>query len=226
MARNSDSALTNAQIEAKLARYDAYPTAHQIAGGAERGLAWLMTICGVIGLWASLSLIIAEKQKLANPQAVLLCDVNPLVGCGEWIGAWQNEVFFGISNSVLGLAFFAGITALGLVLLAQGQFSRWLWQLLCAGLTGGMIWVIWFMYESLAVEGKLCPYCMVTWVVTIALFVHVTARTSQAGHLGQASADLGRAYARNRWLITGLAYVSVTGLIAVTFWNQLSVLFS
>ncbi|QRV01502.1 vitamin K epoxide reductase family protein [Arcanobacterium phocisimile] len=226
MARKIDSELTEEQIVAKLVKYDAYPTAHQLAGGAERGLAWLITLCGFIGLWSSLSLIIAEKEKLTNPQAILLCDVNPLVGCGEWIGAWQNEVFFGISNSVLGLAFFAGIAALGLGLLARAQYARWLWQLLSVALGGGIVWVMWFMYESLAVEGKLCPYCMVTWVVTILLFVHVTARSAQAGHYGQGAQDFGRSYVRNRWIVIITAYAAVIVLIVTTFWNLLSVLVS
>lgn len=95
-----------------------------------------------------------------------------------------NEVFFGVSNSVYGLAFFAGIVALGLALVSGARFARWLWCVLAAALSAGMLWIAWFMYESFAVEGSLCPYCLVTWFVTITLFAHTISRVAQSGHFG------------------------------------------
>ncbi|WP_216380012.1 vitamin K epoxide reductase family protein [Arcanobacterium phocae] len=223
--KNQISELSEHDIDERIAKFACYPSERQVAGGAERGFAWLMTVCGVIGMWASMSLIIAEKQKLMHPEGVLPCDINPLVGCGKWVGMWQNEVFFGVTNSVFGLAFFAGITALGFVLVADGRFARWLWQALSAALALGIVWVVWFMYQSLVVENSMCPYCVVTWFTTIMLFVHVTARSAQAGHFGDKFADAGRAYARNRWIGVGLSYGLVIVLVVVFFWDQLPLFF-
>lgn len=225
MNKKSVRELSEAEIDARIAKYESRPTSHQRAGGAEPGFAWLVTICGAIGVWAAISLLVAEKQKLLHPDSVLPCDINPLVGCGKWVGTWQNEVFFGVSNSVYGLAFFAGIVALGLALVSGARFARWLWCVLAAALSAGMLWIAWFMYESFAVEGSLCPYCLVTWFVTITLFAHTISRVAQSGHFGDKTADAGRALARNRWLGAGVGYAVIILLIVVTFWEQLPLFF-
>lgn len=82
------------------------------------------------------------------------------------------------------------------------------------------------MYQSFVVEGSLCPYCFVTWLVTIMLFVHVTARSAQAGHFGQKFADAGRAYVRNRWIGVGFGYGLIIVLVVVVFWDQLPLFFA
>lgn len=212
-------------LDAQLAHFEARPTQHQLDGGAPRELSWLMTIAGVLGVFASLMLIMSEKAKLSNPNAVLLCDINPLVGCGKWIGTWQNEVFFGVSNSVLGLAFFAGITALGLVLLTNGVFGIWLWRALTVGVTAGIAWVLWFAYQSFFVEGSLCPYCVLTWFVMIPLFVHVLARTLQAGHWGESAMRVGSALTRNRWIIVGIVYMTLIVFTIFYFWEKWALVF-
>lgn len=223
MAKNRE--LTEEEIDRKIAKFEARPTEHQLAGGAPRELAWVMTVCGIIGVYASLMLIMAEKEKLSNPNAILLCDVNPLIGCGKWIGTWQNEVFFGISNSVLGLTFFAGITALGLVLLANGRFDRWLWMAATAGAGAGILWIFWFGYQSYVVEGSLCPYCVVTWIVTIPLFIHLLARTMQAGHWGEGAMSAGSSLVRNRWLVVGIVYGLLVLFTIVWFWDMWPMVF-
>lgn len=228
MAKNRNLDLDNLSeeaLDAQLARYTARPTDHQLAGGAPRELSWLMTIGGLIGVFASLMLIMSEKEKLTNPNAVLLCDVNPLIGCGKWIGTWQNEVFFGISNAVLGLAFFAGVAALGLALVTNGVFGTWLWRALTVGVVGGIVWVMWFAYQSYFVEGSLCPYCVLTWFVMIPLFVHVLARTLQAGHWGKGAMKAGSALTRNRWLIVGIIYAALIVFTIFYFWEKWALVF-
>ena len=212
--------LSDAQLEARLERFEAKATEHQRAGGASRGTAILFTILGFIGFYASLQLIMAEKTKLKNPETMLQCDLNPLIGCGKWIGAWQNEVLFGISNSVLGFAFFSGVIALGLVLLTDGRFGKWLWRALAVGTVLGLVWVLWFGYQSYVVERSMCPYCVIVWFTFIPLFVHVWARTLQAGHWGEGGEAIGSSLVRNRWIITGIIWVALILFTVLWFWNQ------
>ncbi|MCI7550874.1 MAG: vitamin K epoxide reductase family protein [Actinomycetaceae bacterium] len=219
------SNLTEAQIDARLARLRATPSEVQLAGGAERLTAAVILISGIVGTFSSIGLLMAEKQKLSDPDAVLLCDINPLVGCGKWIGTWQNEVLFGVSNSVWGLAFFAGIAALGLALLAKARFASWLWQLLAIGVTLAIAWVLWFQYESFFVEGSLCPYCVLVWVATIPLFVTVWARSLQAHHWGEKASHFGRALVRSRFVIIGAWYFAMIAFTIIVFWDRWVIFF-
>ena len=96
---------------------DARPSREQTAGGAPRGLSVLMLLCGAVGMWASLSLVLAEREQLADPGASLSCDINPLVGCSAFLRSQANALFFGVPNALFGLMFFSGVVALALALL-------------------------------------------------------------------------------------------------------------
>ena len=213
------------ELDAKLAKYEALASEEQREGGLPKVSAAIMTVLGLIGMWASLSLIVSEKIKLSDPNASLACDINPLVGCGKWIGTWQNEVFFGISNSVLGLAFFAGITALGLALFSGGRFGSWLWKLLSLGMIGAIVWVLWFQFQSFVVEGSLCPYCVVTWLTTIPLAYLVWSRSLQAGHWGAGAEKLGSMLVRERFMVVGAIYLVLVIFTIIWFWDKWALVF-
>ena len=51
--------------------------------GADRGFGWLLTVCALIGILACWELITAQLDLLRNPDAELVCDVSPLVSCGD-----------------------------------------------------------------------------------------------------------------------------------------------
>ena len=211
--------MSDAELDARLARFDARASDEQRAGGLPRSSAAWMLVLSLGGMLASLELIMAEKAKLTAPDEALACDLNSLIGCGKWIGAWQNAVFFGVSNSVLGLAFFAGVAALALVLLTNGRLGKLLWQALCVAMAAGIIWVLWFQYQSFIVARSICPYCFVTWIVTIPLFVLVWARAFQAGHWGERAESFGRALVRNRFIVIGAWYAALVIFAVVWFWD-------
>lgn len=83
-------------------------------------------------------------------------------------------------------------------------------------MVGATVWLVWFQWTALHVEHSLCPYCLVVWSVTIPLIVNVWARAAQSGWI-PAPPRLGRSAARYRWLITGIVYLVLVGLIVVTF---------
>ncbi|MCI6574790.1 MAG: vitamin K epoxide reductase family protein [Actinomycetaceae bacterium] len=212
--------LSEAELDAHLARFAAKASQQQREGGMPRSVAVVMLVCSLIGWGASLELVMSEKIRLTDPAAQLSCDISPFVSCGKWIGAWQNELLFGISNSVVGLAFFSGMTALALVLVSGGRMGRRLWQALALALTLGMVWVLWFQYESFIVQRSLCPYCYLVWLVTIALFALVWARSLQAGHWGERGARYGEALVRNRFLIVGICYAVLVMFTLVWLWEM------
>jgi uncharacterized membrane protein len=94
----------------------------------------------------------------------------------------QADVF-GFPNPILGVAGFAAVLTVGMALLAGATFRRWFWAGLQTGVTLGVVFVHWMIFESLYRIGALCPYCMVGWAVTIPLFWYVTLHNLRAGNL-------------------------------------------
>ncbi|MDP9805637.1 putative membrane protein [Trueperella bonasi] len=214
-----------AELERRIAKFEAKPTEHESAGGAslETGLLW--TIASLLGMFASAMLLLSEINYLRNPAGNLLCDVNPLVGCSTWFTAWQGTLIFDVPNALWGALFFAGMSGLGLVLLTGGRLHRSLWSLALVGISLGMIWVLWFGYQSYVVAGSICPYCVIVWIAVIPLFVHILARTLQAGHLGQSASSAGSALVRNRWIVVAVLYVTLVAVTIIAFWNSWALVF-
>ncbi len=140
-----------------------------------RGLGWLMAIGGAIGLFSAAVLIIEKINLLKDPNGALACDINPIVGCGNVINTAQAGVF-GFPNPLMGVAGFAIVATLGVLLIARTALPAFVWLGLQAGALFGIGLVTWLQYQSLYELSALCPYCMVVWSVTIPIFIWITAR--------------------------------------------------
>lgn len=193
------------------------PTDHQLAGGAPLSLAWMFVLGGLVGLLASIELVLAELELVRNPGAVLSCDFNPAVGCGNSLSSWQSHLLFGVPNSVVGAGLFGIVIAVGVMFLAGARVKPWFWQLMSLAVLGGLAFVAWFAWQSIRVFGILCPWCMVTWVVVIVLAWQTLGRAAQAGHL-PLGRGLARALAADRWLWTILTFLVFVVAIAVGMW--------
>lgn len=218
MSTKVDDAAEYEEDLALIEKLERRPSDLQLRGGMPRESAIVVVITGLVAMFAAMGLILAEITALKNPGLPLSCDINPIIGCGASLNSWQNTLIGDIPNSVFGFAFFAGMTALGLVWLGGGTCARWLWRLASAGCGLGILWLMWFQYQAFFVEKALCPYCLVTWTFSIPLFTHVLVRAVQAGHLWVTRP---RAFlVRNRWLIVGAVYLILIVMIAAVFWNQ------
>ena len=69
----------------------------------------------------------------------------------------------------------------GVAILAGARFARWFWWLFAARVTLAFVFVLWLISQSIFVLGTLCPWCMVTWVVTIPTFYAVTLHVLRTG---------------------------------------------
>jgi uncharacterized membrane protein len=140
---------------------------------------WLI-IAGVIGWWAAFELTLERLHLLANPNAIASCDFSPLVQCTKNLESWQGRVF-GFPNPIVGLAGWVAPIVVGMAILAGAQFARWFWWLFMAGITFAFAFVIWLITQSIFVLGTLCPWCMVTWAVTIPTFYVVALHLLRSG---------------------------------------------
>jgi uncharacterized membrane protein len=147
----------------------------EFAQSSDRGLGWLLTIGGAIGLFAAAYLIVEKVEFLKNPNKALSCDLNAFVSCGGVINTDQASAF-GFPNPIMGVAGFAIVVTLGVLMVARVRLPDFVWLGLQAGALFGIGFVTWLQSQSIYDIGKLCPWCMVVWSVMIPIFVWLTAR--------------------------------------------------
>lgn len=130
---------------------------------------WLI-VASLIGWWAAFTLTLEKFHVLQNPDTDLSCDFSVIVQCKANLEAWQGSVF-GFPNPLIGLAGWIAPLIVGGALLAGARFARWFWALFGVGMLGAFVFVCWLISQSIYALGTLCPWCMVTWAVTIPTFI-------------------------------------------------------
>ena len=172
-----------------------------------------LIVLGLIGFVAAFALTLDKFTLLENPGADLSCNVSVLIGCSTNLNSAQGEVF-GFPNSLLGIAFWSATFTIGVALLAGATLARWFWALFTLAATASLALVIWFVSQSLFVLHVLCPWCMVTWAVTIPLFFLVVFHTLHIGAIPVPAQVRRMANAAFGWipLITLVCYLTVAGL--------------
>ncbi|MCC2032275.1 vitamin K epoxide reductase family protein [Microbacterium allomyrinae] len=140
---------------------------------------WLV-IAGVIGWWAAFQLTLEKFHALENPGTGASCDFSVLVQCSANLDSWQGSVF-GFPNPVLGLTGWVAPIVVGVAILAGARFARWFWWCFWAGFAFAFGFVVWLIGQSLYDLHTLCPWCMVTWAVTIPTFYAVSVHLLRSG---------------------------------------------
>ncbi|WP_121149318.1 vitamin K epoxide reductase family protein [Microbacterium sp. AG1240] len=140
---------------------------------------WLI-IAGVVGWWAAFSLTMERLHLLTDPNATASCDFNPLIQCGKNLVSAQGSVL-GFPNPIIGLAGWMAPLFVGVAVLAGARFARWFWWVFTLGTAGAFAFVVWLIVQSIFVIGTLCPWCMVTWIVTIPTFYVVLLHVLRTG---------------------------------------------
>lgn len=184
-----------------------------------RQTAWILIVGGVIGIVASIELIIQKISVLSNPDFVPNCDINPVLSCGSVINTEQASLF-GFPNPVLGVIGFTIVIMFGTLLLTGVELPRAMWVGLNLGALAGMFFVIWLVGQSLYVIGALCPWCMVVWAVTIPIFWQVTIDNLASGRLSLGK-SLSEIIVALKWILVGASYLIIMALIFVRwqdFW--------
>lgn len=182
-----------------------------------RGLGIFLALAGSIGLLSAAILIIEKINLLENPKDALSCDINPFVSCGNVINTDQASAF-GFPNPLIGVAGFAIVVTLGVLLAAGVKLPSFVQVGLWFGTLFGIGFVTWLQFQSIYEIESLCPYCMVVWSVTIPIFVLVTAWVLRSLHPGAGPTRL-----VNNWsvLIIVLWYVGVAAAIWFQFGDKL-----
>jgi len=184
-----------------------------------RQTAWILIVGGVVGIFASIELIVQKIAVLSNPDFVPNCDINPVLSCGSVINTEQASLF-GFPNPVLGAIGFTIVIMFGALLFAGVELPRSMWLGLNLGALAGMFFVIWLVGQSLYVIGALCPWCMVVWSITIPIFWQVTTDNLASGRLNLGT-SLSEIIVTLKWILIASSYLIIMALIFVRwqdFW--------
>jgi uncharacterized membrane protein len=170
---------------------------------------WLI-VAGIVGWVAAFALTVEKFHLLENPGSSASCDFSILVQCGKNLDSAQGAVF-GFPNPILGLTGWVAPIVVGAAVLAGARFARWFWLLFWAGIAFAFTFVLWLIGQSIFSLGTLCPWCMVTWIVTIPTFYAVTVHLLRAGIIPVPDGARRVAAAVMAWvpLLAFLSYVAV-----------------
>ncbi len=181
--------------------------------------AWWVLIAGVVGLIASILLLLDKIEMLKDPTFDPICSINPIISCGSVIMTPQASVF-GPPNPLYGIIGFTVVVVTGVLTVARVDLPRWYWAGLLAGTVLAAAFVHWLIFQTLYRIGALCPYCMVVWSVTIPLLV-VVASIALRPLAGNAVAAVLHSW---RWPLAALWFTAVLLMILVRFWDYWSTL--
>lgn len=135
--------------------------------GFVAGIVFVLT--GLVGAFASFSLLYEKVQIWMNPDHVTACDISPWVSCGLVMDSWQAATF-GFPNIFIGVVAFPLLILTGIALLIAGKklaTSRLWWTGIGIGAAFALGFVTWLWYSAVFTIGVLCPYCMVVWAAVI-----------------------------------------------------------
>jgi len=195
---------------------DATTTRSTQAVGASRRTGLVMLLTGIAGWLASFELSVDDWRLLRDPAYQPPCNISPVVSCGSVMSSPEGSLF-GFPNMLLGLGTFAAVAALGVAVLSGTGLHRRLWLALDAGALAGVVFVHWLIGQSLYELNKICPYCAVVWVVTIALFWYVTLHCLEQG-IVPVSRSVLVVVRDTHWMLLGAWYGVIALLVLTRFW--------
>lgn len=180
---------------------------------------WVLLFAGVLGLFASIRLIIEKVSVLADSSYVPSCDINPVLSCGSVINTAQAAVF-GFPNPTIGIVSFSVVVTLAVLMVFNVSLPSFVHIGLLVGSILGFIFVCYLIYQSLYTISALCPWCMVVWgSLFIILWQTITYNVSEI------TLPFFKPFAvvvkSLDWFILVAFFVTVTGLIFVNwmdFW--------
>ncbi|MEJ5943918.1 vitamin K epoxide reductase family protein [Pseudokineococcus basanitobsidens] len=194
---------------------DELPEVEPVIG--DRGFGVRLVVAGLVGFVAAFVLTVERFELALDPSYVPSCSINPVLSCGSVMETDQAAVL-GFPNPLIGIASFAVLTTLGVVLATGARLPRWVGLGLQVGVTAATAFVVWLIGQSLYSISALCPYCMVVWTVVIPLFWTTTARSLERGVL-PAPRGVASAVVDLRVPLVLVSYAVVVLLVGIRFWD-------
>lgn len=182
-------------------------------------LPWILVIGGSIGIFASTMITIEKFDLASNPHYQPVCNLNPIISCGSVMASKQAHAF-GFMNTYIGLIGFPVLVTIGMGMLASAKFKRWFWQGMQIGLTFGILFAYWLLFESIYRIRALCPYCLSVDVALTVVFWYVTLFNFYEGNLKLPTSfgSTGKFVKRHHLDILVTWFILIIALILQHFW--------
>lgn len=145
-------------------------------------LPYVLVFCAALGLLASFVLTYDKIQVLKNPLYDPPCNINPVLSCGSVMKTEQASLL-GVPNTIFGIMGFTALITFGVLILASTGIKKWVWQVAQVAATTGVLFMHYLFFQGVFRINAICPWCFVTWMVTIPIFVYVTAFNLQENNL-------------------------------------------
>lgn len=182
-------------------------------------LPWILIICGIIGTFASIMITVEKFDIIKNPNYQPICNLNPIISCGSVMESKQANAF-GFMNTYIGIVGFPVVVTVGMAMLAGAKFKRWFWLGLQLGLSLGILFAYWLLFESIYRIRALCPYCLSVDVVLTTAWWYVSLWNFHSGNLSLPAKlkPLGAFVKRHHADILVFWFLLVIALILQHFW--------
>jgi uncharacterized membrane protein len=141
--------------------------------GLNKVFPYMLVIAGILGLLASLILSYDTFQISKNSHYLPSCNLNPVLSCGNVINATGDKIF-GLPYPYYGIAAFAVLLTVGVVMFAGASFKKWFWQTFQVVATLGLLGAYGLLLKSIFKIHALCPYCLSVDVVTTTMVWYLT----------------------------------------------------
>lgn len=177
-----------------------------------------MAVTSVIGLLASFTLLRDTLEVARDPSFNPSCNINPILSCQSVMSSSQAEIL-GIPNPAFGIAAFTALFVFAVLVLARTSFASWIWKVGIAIATAGLLFTLYLYLTSITVLGTICPWCFVTWLVTVAIFWSLITYTLAAKIivLPKKLLFLSRVWVRYASLILASWYVALVFILLLRF---------
>ncbi len=179
----------------------------------------LLIIGGAIGFISAMTLTIERIHLLQDPQAKLSCDLSPFVACGPVMTSAAGSLF-GFPNPLLGIGGFAVVISIGAAMLAGARFANWFKISFAVGTVLAAVFITWLQTQSLYVIGKLCPWCMLVWAITIPIVATTVIRALADGAFGERARAIGQRLAGFQITVIAVWYLIVIAAIGLRFYRD------
>lgn len=175
----------------------------------------LLVVLGGAGLYGAFALAVDKYKILEDPTFSPGCDLNPVLSCGTVMVTDQGSVF-GFPNPLIGLMAFALVVTLGVLVAGGVALPRWVLAGLACGSFLGVVFVHWLAFQSLYRIGALCPWCLVVWIVTLAIFVWTALLAARSV---PALSRVAGALWSVRYLVLTFWYLAFVTAALIRFWD-------
>ncbi|MEV0461929.1 vitamin K epoxide reductase family protein [Nocardia tengchongensis] len=178
--------------------------------------AWPLLLAALIGWGASVTLLVEKFKSLTEPGYRPSCTIDSTLSCTT-VMADKTASLFGFPNPIIGVVGFSVFVTIGVLLVCGISLPRWFVGGMWAGLLAGVAAIGWLVWDATFRIHALCPWCMVVWAVTPAMFAIVT------GLLFGRSRGVAQIVAEWRWTLVAIAYAVIILIVYIQFqsyWND------